>query len=102
MISTTVSENNTDLLLEAFHSFSAASDSLKSAYSELQGKVDLLSRELDQSNYYLTTVLESLPCGVLVVDQDKMVTTINPAAEEPTVPETYIWSPGLAPLRVSR
>ena len=81
MISTTVPDNQTDLLLEAFHSFSVASDSLRNAYSELQERVNLLTEELDQSNYYLTTLLQSLPFGILVVDQNKMVTTINPAAK---------------------
>jgi len=80
MIATPVPDKKTDLLLEAFQTFSAASDSLSSAYSGLQERVNRLAEELEQSNYYLNSVLRSLPCGVLVVDQERMVKTINPAA----------------------
>jgi signal transduction histidine kinase len=83
MISTEArADNQAELLLHAFNSFNEVSSALQSAYHELQTRVERLSRELEQSNYYLRTVLQSLPCGVLVVDQDGSVTLMNEAARE--------------------
>lgn len=69
-----------ELLLQAFQSFSQVSDALQSAYSELQQRVDKLSEELEQSNYYLESTLQNLPCGVLVVNPDREVTMLNATA----------------------
>ena len=74
--------NQTELLLNAFQSFNEVSNALQSAYSDLEGRVRHLSGELEQRNYFLTTVLQSLPCGVLVVDRSGEVTTLNRAARE--------------------
>ena len=81
MISTEPSPaNQTELLLHAFESFNEVSNALRSAYHDLQSRVEWLSRELDQSSYYLRTLLESLPCGVLVVNEAGNVTMMNGAA----------------------
>lgn len=71
-----------ELLLQAFQSFSEVSDALQSAYGDLQQRVERLSEELEQSNYYLDSTLQSLPCGVLVVNPEHQVTLLNPAARE--------------------
>ena len=68
------------LLQAAFSSFTQASGVLEQSYSELLEKVHLLSGELEQTNYYLSSVLESLPCGVVVLGSDGRVTAANPTA----------------------
>ncbi len=82
MSSAGTASNQTELLLNAFQSFNEVSSALQSAYSDLQGRVHHLSEQLEQRNYFLTTVLQSLPCGVLVVDRTGGVTTLNRAARE--------------------
>jgi signal transduction histidine kinase len=74
--------NQAELLLNAFHSFNEVSDALQSAYQDLQNRVRNLSEQLEQRNYFLTTVLQSLPCGVMVVDRSARVTTLNEAARD--------------------
>jgi len=69
-----------DLLLQAFSSFNEISGSLEAAYRDLASRVEELSAELERSNYYLTSLLENLPCGVLVVNADHWVTLINQTA----------------------
>ncbi|GAB4242932.1 MAG: ATP-binding protein [Acidobacteriota bacterium] len=69
-----------DLLLEAFSSFNEISSALEEAYRNLTARVAQLSAELERSNYYLSTLLENLPCGVLVVQRDRRVSLINEAA----------------------
>ena len=68
------------LLQAAFSSFTQASGVLEQSYSELLEKVHLLSGELEQTNYYLSSVLDSLPCGVVVLGPDGCVTAANPTA----------------------
>ncbi len=82
------------LLLEAFQTFTKASDSLESAFQQLQARAEHLSRELAARNRelkkslrekaeaqnYLKTILERLPCGVLVLDAKGNVTLCNPLA----------------------
>jgi len=80
MNATQTTENQSTLLLEAFSSFTEASTSLERAYLELLEKVKHLSGQLERSNYYLSTVLQSLPCGVLVVNDEKNVTMLNRVA----------------------
>jgi two-component system sensor histidine kinase FlrB len=75
-----VKESN--LLLDAFSSFTEASASLERAYWELLDKVELLSGQLEQSNYYLSSVLQSLPCGVMVVNEKALVTSVNQRAQD--------------------
>ena len=68
------------LLQAAFSSFTQASGVLEQSYSELLDKVRLLSGELEQTNYYLSSVLDSLPCGVVVLGIDGSVSAVNPTA----------------------
>ena len=82
------------LLLEAFQTFTKASDSLESAFQQLQARAQRLSEELEARNRelkkslrekaeaqkYLKTILERLPCGVLVLDARGKVTLCNPVA----------------------
>jgi PAS domain S-box-containing protein len=82
------------LLLEAFETFTKASDSLEYAFQQLQARAERLSKELDARNRelkkslrekaeaqnYLKTILERLPCGVLVLDVQGNVMLCNPVA----------------------
>ena len=82
------------LLLEAFEMFTQASSSLESAFQQLQDRAQRLSDELAAKNRelkkslrekaevqsYLKTILESLPCGVVVLDESGKVTVCNPVA----------------------
>jgi two-component system sensor histidine kinase FlrB len=82
------------LLLEAFQMFTQASSSLETAFRQLQARTRHLSDELAAKNRelkkslrekeevqnYLARILESLPCGVLVLDEDGRVTLCNPVA----------------------
>lgn len=82
MMQSIPSDKETQLLLQAFHAFSAVSSSLEKTYLDLQEEVGRLSWQLEESNYYLHSLLHSLPCGVMVVDPHKKVTTINQAARQ--------------------
>lgn len=84
------------LLLEAFEMFTQASSSLESAFQQLQARAQRLSEELAAKNRelkkslrekaevqnYLKTILESLPCGVLVLDEGGRLTLCNPVASQ--------------------
>jgi signal transduction histidine kinase len=74
--------------------FTQAAGSLEKSYTQLQGEVARLHRELQCANSelersleenarvrtYLARVLEDLPCGVLVVSADGSLQIINPEA----------------------
>lgn len=77
MMAHNVVESHSDLLVQAFGSFNDASSSLEKAYLDLQARVGHLSKQLEKSNYYLNSVLQNLPCGVIVIDQNKQVTSLN-------------------------
>src|ERR1700759_2323653 len=78
----------------AFVTFTQAAGSLEKSYTQLQGEVSRLHAELQRTNSelersleenarmrsYLTRVLESLPCGVLVVNASGTLQIINPEA----------------------
>ncbi|MGH9738494.1 MAG: sensor histidine kinase [Candidatus Acidiferrales bacterium] len=81
-------------LERAFQNFTHAADSLQKSYAQLQGEVLRLRFDLERTNRdlassveenarmrrYLGQVLESLPCGVLVVTTDGEVRMANPEA----------------------
>src|SRR5882762_6890296 len=81
-------------LARAFLTFTQAAGSLEKSYTQLQGEVTRLHAELQRTNYelersveenarvrgYLSRVLESLPCGVLVVNAGEKIEIINPEA----------------------
>ena len=82
------------LLADAFSEFIAASAQLEASYRGLQQEVSCLSGELADRNAELTRtlaendrirtaleqIIDSLPCGVLVLDHDDGIVTINPEA----------------------
>jgi signal transduction histidine kinase len=86
----------TKLLLEAFEMFTHASSSLESAFSQLQSRAQRLTEELENKNIelekslhekeeaqnYLRTILERLPCGVLVLNEKGELALCNPMAAE--------------------
>ncbi len=74
-------ETREDILREAFNSFAEISTSVEKVYGDLREKVRRLSFELEESNKYLHTMLQSLPCGV-VVESSGVVTSLNQRALE--------------------
>jgi len=80
------------LLADAFSEFISASATLEASYRDLQSEVAHLSVELAERNAALTHSLEdndrmratlqqmidSMPCGVLVLDSADNIVTINP------------------------
>lgn len=88
-------------LEEAFRSFNAVSEQLAHAYSELQQRVHQLSQELAASRTErmrqlaekerlanrLSTLLDAIPGGVIVLDGEGLVSQFNPAAAKlfPTI-----------------
>jgi two-component system sensor histidine kinase FlrB len=81
-------------LARAFLTFTQAAGSLEKSYTQLQAEVSRLHQELQRTNSeldrsleenarvrgYLSTVLENLPCGVLVVNTAGQIQIINPEA----------------------
>ncbi|MDR0310004.1 MAG: PAS domain-containing protein [Acidobacteriota bacterium] len=86
----------TGLLIEAFRTFTLASNSLELTFSQLQSRVRRLTEELEAKNRelerslrekqeaqeYLRTILEKLPCGVFVLEETGAMTLCNPMAAE--------------------
>ncbi len=81
-------------LAEAFDAFMATAGRMEASYSQLQSEVARLRRELEERNAALTTslaenksiraalkrILDSLPCGVIVLDEHDGVVLMNPDA----------------------
>jgi PAS domain S-box-containing protein len=102
----------TRLLLEAFEMFTQASSSLESAFSQLQEHAQRLTEELEAKNQelekslrekeeaqsYLRTILERLPCGVFVLDDNGDLTLCNPIASE-VLEQSQSQSPNLRKRR---
>lgn len=84
------------LLLDAFEMFTHASSSLELAFKQLEERTRRLSEELAVKNHqlkqslrekavvqnYLSRILQSLPCGVLVLDDRGAITMCNPVAAQ--------------------
>jgi len=80
------------LLADAFSEFISASSLLEGSYRDLQREIGHLGTELAERNAALTRslaeneamrgalqqMIESMPCGVLVLDSAEMIVTINP------------------------
>jgi two-component system sensor histidine kinase FlrB len=80
------------LLADAFSEFIAASSQLEASYRDLQQEVahlgfelaernDALTRSLAENNRIraaLQQIIDSMPCGVLVLDTREAIVTINP------------------------
>lgn len=81
-------------LARAFASFTEAAGSLERTYGQLQGQVAHLRQELEVTNRDLANsleenhrirerqrrILEGLPCGVLVMEGEARISTLNPEA----------------------
>src|SRR5438105_8955193 len=81
-------------LTRAFAGFAAAAVSLERSYQELQSEVVRLRHELEDRNralarsleenfsmrQHLDHILESLPCGVVVIEPDQQISVANPEA----------------------
>src|SRR5437660_10427299 len=81
-------------LARAFLTFTQAAGSLEKSYTQLQGEVTRLHAELQRTNCelersveenarmrgYLSRVLESLPCGVLVVAAAEKIEVVKAEA----------------------
>lgn len=81
-------------LLRAFGSFTQAAEALEKSYALLQMEVARMGGELERTNAelsrsleenrlvrrFLSQILEGLPCGVLVFDQNSQLQVINPEA----------------------
>jgi two-component system, sensor histidine kinase FlrB len=94
-------------LARAFTSFTQAAGSLEKSYLQLQGEVAHLHEELHRTNAelektleenarvraYLSRVLESLPCGILVVNDNAQTQIINPEARR-LLAVSPDWVPG--------
>ena len=88
-------------LTRAFLTFTQAAGSLEKSYTQLRAEVTRLHAELQRTNFelersveenarvraYLSQVLESLPCGVLVVGTGEKIEIINREARRLLEPE---------------
>ncbi len=84
--------NSAALLAGEFSEFIAAASRLENSYRELQKEVSELSLELSERNaalkdslaenermrLALQLIVDSMPCGVLVLDRDGRISMINP------------------------
>ncbi|MCX8022132.1 MAG: ATP-binding protein [Syntrophorhabdaceae bacterium] len=68
-----------NLLKDAFSQFSKASDSIINYYNLLENRIALLKKEVEEKNgelqkakEYLQNILDSLPVGVVVYDEDSV------------------------------
>ena len=82
------------LLADAFSAFIAASARLEASYRDLQGEVAQLGQELAERNaaleqsldenrnmrHFLEQVLDSMPCGVVVLSTGDRIERMNPEA----------------------
>jgi len=85
-------ENSAAVLASEFSEFISAASRLEMSYRDLQGKVSELGLELSERNLALNKSLEenermrlalqqivdSMPCGVLVLDQKDEISMLNP------------------------
>ena len=97
------------ILADAFSEFISASSVLEASYRDLQREVAHLGAELAQRNADLTQslaendrmrgalqqMLDSMPCGVLVLGDDQQIVMINPEGQK-------LLSLGDAPIRTLR
>jgi two-component system sensor histidine kinase FlrB len=96
-------------LAHAFLTFTQAAGSLEKSYGQLQAEVARLRAELEVANtelsrsleetsrvrVFLSRVLEGLPCGVLVTDQEHRPRLLNPEARRLLDLEEH-WRPDAA------
>jgi len=84
------------VLASEFSEFISAASILEKSYSALQDEVSALDRELLERNAALNTslaenqrmrvalqqIVDSMPCGVLVLDHDGVISMINPECKQ--------------------
>jgi PAS domain S-box-containing protein len=84
-----MAEFDTDIraLAEAFELFNRTTQTMEESYRRLERRLEDLDRELEAKNRelaltsdYLNSILESMSDGVIAVDNDGMITTMNRAA----------------------
>ena len=90
----TAGESAQENLTRAFLTFTQAASSLERSYAQLQGEVTRLHQELERANAepdrtpeenarvrtYLAKLLERLPCGVAVTNENGEIQLLNPEA----------------------
>jgi signal transduction histidine kinase len=90
-----IDASNAVLLAGEFSEFIAAAARLENSYRALQGEVSELGLELSERNAALNTsladnermrlalqqIVDSMPCGVLVLDRDGDISMINPESK---------------------
>jgi two-component system sensor histidine kinase FlrB len=109
----TKGKSNEQFLLQAFHSFAEAADSLERSYGSLRSEVARLHGELAHSNaglarsleenrqmrLHLDRILDGLPCGVLVAKSDGAISLVNPEGRRLLGAAIASWSVVPAELR---
>ena len=75
----TQQNNPKEALEKAFELFYEESKKLESQQADLQAKINLLSNELSDSNQRITILLNSMPAGVILLE-NQIVKIFNPAA----------------------
>jgi len=82
LLNESVQTAESQLLKNAFHEFVRASDSLTNYYLSLESRINELNkeineknRELEKSREYFYNILNSLPVGVVVCDDESMLFT---------------------------
>lgn len=96
MHSAQIQKEEIGLLNQAFQTFNEATAKLEESYQRLEKRVETLNLELEEKNMeleknlrekenvknYLHDILESLPTGVVVLDENRRITTFNKTAGE--------------------
>jgi len=83
-------------LEEAFDLFIEASKALEAQQAVLQGQINELSGQLVAANSRLSSLLNSLPAGVILVEHDQLI-DFNPAAAQ-LIPDLTRGNPWKIPL----
>lgn len=76
------SPNSADLLSLAFDTFKKASETLEKQYAVLEKRVEALNLELLEKNKYLDGILQNLPVGVVAIDLDVRILSMNKTAQD--------------------
>ncbi|MBI5894335.1 MAG: PAS domain S-box protein [Deltaproteobacteria bacterium] len=74
--------NSADLLSIAFDTFKKASETLEKQYAVLEKRVEALNLELEEKNKYLDGILQNLPVGVVAIDLDAQILSMNKTAQD--------------------
>ncbi len=72
------------LLTQTIDSFNNAAGSIARQYRSLESRVKELDIELKEQNDFLNNILESIKTGIIVLDHNGYITTLNYAAEKIT------------------